>query len=102
MAEIYSPGLQRIFYRASSFREGQYVTVTIFNVELEKKVDNIVLTETTIIKGLYYFDYFFDEGIYIACFRENMEEKKVQVYNIEKSLEVGRFRTSPGHNVINL
>ena len=100
MAEQYTPGLQRIFYKSTGLKEDLHIEVTLFDSALNNNA-TIELTEAKNIKGLYYFDYTFYEGIYIAYFRENGAERGVQVYSIRKEVGGGGFRSFLGDNVIN-
>jgi len=108
VAEQYTPGLQRIFYSAVQLEESLLVRVTLFDSELNN--NNIsFLTEAmddheNVIKGLYYFDHVFSNGVYVAYFHEfrggKWVERGVQVYNIKDDVR-GGFRSSRGGNVIN-
>jgi len=100
VAEQYSPGKQRIFYKSSSFRVGLHVKVVLYNSSLNNSIV-IQLEEANSIKGLYYFDHLFQEGVYVAYFYENDKEKGVQVYNIRDERS-GSFRSPSGDNVINV
>lgn len=101
MAEQYEPGLQRIFYRSTSFK------IVNVRVELDRsKFDvatiSIDLIEVPNKKGLYYFDYVFREGVYLASFFEKEIERGTQVYNIGSSDNSDRGLARPyrGPNVI--
>lgn len=98
MAEIYPPGKNRIFYRATSFKIGLEVKADIICPELCSD-GVVILTEVTGVKGLYYFDYVFKVGPYIIYFYENGVERWSQAYSIRKDSK--GFRT-PGDNVINV
>jgi hypothetical protein len=98
MAEIYPPGKNRIFYRATSFKIGLTVTADIIDPDLCSDC-SIALTEVVDVKGLYYFDYTFRVGPYIVYFYENGVETWSQAYSIRKDSK--GFRASPGSNVIN-
>lgn len=100
MAEIYPPGVNRIFYRAKSFKEGLNVSADILDPDLNNHV-SIPLIEINGVKGLYYLDYNFREGSYILYFYENGVETWSQAYSIRKESSKG-FRASPGNNVINI
>lgn len=99
MAEIYLPGVNRIFYRATAFKEGLTVTVDLLDPDLNNHID-ILLIEIKDVKGLYYFDYNFREGPYIAYFYENGEGIWSQAYSIRKERSRG-FGSSCGNKVIN-
>jgi len=99
VAEQYIPGLQRIFYKSTGLKKGLDIEVTLFDSALNNNA-TIVLTEADDIKGLYYFDYIFYEGVYIARFREDGVESETQVYSIQKESS-GGFRPFLGDNVIN-
>lgn len=98
MAEIYPPGINRIFYRATSFRIGLEIKANIIDPNLCSDIW-MILTEITNVKGLYYFDFNFSVGPYIIYFYENNIEKWSQAYSIRK--ESSGFRFSLGDNVIN-
>lgn len=94
MAEQYLPGTNRIFYKAWNFGEVDVKVVLYdsklnnhFNTVLTKAEDN----DEVLIKGLYYFEYDFCEGVYVAYFYEKVEgkweERGVQVYNIREDFE---------------
>ena len=103
MAELYPMGLQRIFYKAS--RNGN------FNVEASvRSPDLSSATQYSFSKlegteRIYFSDVdFFTEGIWIAIFYENGEEKQVQAYNTKKlpsEVEVTFRGGSKGPSVIN-
>jgi hypothetical protein len=80
VAELYTPGKQRIFYRASALKQGLNVHVEIHNQDLNRS-ETVILVES-VVKGLYYFDFVFNIGIYLAYFYENGQAKGIQVYNI--------------------
>lgn len=91
MAELYSPGIQRIFYKASKVDENLLVTAKIFDPGL------VVENPYSFVKvpgkdGIYYADVnFYKEGIWIAVFYEDGDEKTVQAYNTKKVLAEGEF-----------
>jgi len=97
MAEVYPPGVNRIFYQASGFRTGLEVKVDV----LKPDFTNHEKFLTEIGGGLYYFDFnFYQEGTWIGVFYEDGEKKKTQPWSIRKepSGGIGRFI---GNNVIN-
>lgn len=99
MAEQYTPGLQRIFYKSTGLKEGLFIKVTLFDSALNN-IAIYELIEAKNIKGLYYFEHDFYEGVYVAYFHENELEKAVQVYNIKDNIR-GGSRPFRGDNVIN-
>lgn len=100
MAERYAPGLQRIFYRAANFTTSLAVTANLIDPGLNNDV-TILLKEVDKdnIPGLYYFEYTFHEGNYIAYFYEGDVLKWSQAYSIRKNVRcaISPFR---GDNVI--
>ncbi len=102
MAEIYPPGDNRIFYHIRANSDSVSVRVDLLDPDLNNHT-NIELTPAAGIEGLYYFDYTFREGPYIAVYFEIKNDivvrKWSQAYSIRK--ESGGFRSSPGGNVIN-
>ena len=98
MAEQYSPGANRIFYKSSGFKEGLEVWVSIHYPDLHE--DQVILVELG--EGIYYFDYNFEiVGMYVTVFYEDGNKCGIQVYNIKKEVR-GDGRSSPGPNVINI
>lgn len=110
MAEQYSFGWNRIFYRSTGFKgvltKVDFLDPSLFNhisVNPIKNVDDIV--------GLYYVEYTFDqEGIWVGIFEEEYTldngtksvKKTSQNFRIVKEPEFrGGFRLFLGDNVIN-
>lgn len=102
MAERYAPGSQRIFYRAANFTTGLIVKVNLIDPDLNNEI-TILLGEVDEerVPGLYYFDYIFYEGNYIAYFYEDGVLKWSQAYSIRRNVSGSRSRPFLGPNVIN-
>lgn len=82
MAEEYPVGKNRIFYRATAFKEGLDVKVNLLcpNLDNHKDIDLIEFEE-----GIYYFDYDFrQEGVWVGVFFENGDKKTSQNFRIRK------------------
>ena len=74
MAEQYEPGKQRIYYRAGGFGTDVVVKVYFIDPDLKKSpLEPITLTQVDKVNfpGLYYFEYDFLEGNYVAYFYED-------------------------------
>jgi len=85
VAEQYPPGVNRIFYKSTGFKEGLEIQVDILYPNMGNDA-GIFLTEVG--GGLYYFDYNFPAvGIYAAVFWENGIKRGAQVYNIKGDFE---------------
>ena len=95
MAEQYEPGLQRIFYRSTSFKTGLTVHVELDRSKFDVDTVSIPLEEISNKMGLYYFDYVFQEGVYLASFFENGVGRGTQVYNIRSSGGFGSSLVRP-------
>lgn len=104
MAEIYLPGDNRIFYhiRTENY-DGVKVKVDLLDPDLNNQT-NIELIPVIGIPGLYYFNYTFREGSYVAVYYEIKDGEVVrkwsQAYSIRKEVG-GGFRPFLGDNVIN-
>jgi hypothetical protein len=87
MAEDYPPGLSRLWYRSSGFKEGQIVTADFRDPHLKKYLG---LNFVEAGDGLYYLDYQFRTlGIHIAIIYENGIKVTSQNFRIIRS---GRSR----------
>lgn len=86
MAERLEPGLQTIFYRAANFKTGLDITVRLLNPDFTKSVPIPLIEvdkEPGDFPGLYYFEYTFHEGNYVAYFYEVVTQRRwCQAYNI--------------------
>jgi len=82
MAERYSPGLQRLWYRAADFREGVDVRGDIRGPG-DIYQTGLVFTEDS--GGLYFLDYDFSVvGSYVVVISENGVKKTSQNFLVEK------------------
>lgn len=95
MAELYPSGVQRIFYKAS--KSGNLnVTAKIFDPNLEIENHHIFVKVPGTVR-IYYADVnFYTEGIWIAVFYENGDEKTVQAYNTKRIPVEGEFKVRGG------
>jgi len=94
VAEQYIPGKRKIFYKAWNFGDVE-VKVDLYDSELNdhktcKPLEEVVNINEK-LKGIYYFEHDFQEGVYIAYFYERKkesgsewEERGIQVYNIKR------------------
>lgn len=80
MAENYPVGKNRIFYKATAFRENLVVTVDVLDPQFNKYC-GIQLVEVDGMGGLYYFDFTFEIGTYLMVFYECGQKTVSQVYN---------------------
>jgi len=96
VAELYPLGIQRIFYKASN--DGNLiVTAKIFDPNLGIK-NHYTFTKVLGTNQIYFADVdFYTEGIWIAVFYENGEEKAIQAYNTKKILVEGEFKLRDGN-----
>jgi len=70
MAEIYTRGSHKIFYRSKNFAEGLVVLVDMLYQDLSKMLCQLHLTEVG--GGLYFFNFSFPSyGTYVGVFYEN-------------------------------
>jgi len=83
VAELYPPGIQRIYYKAT-ISDNLVVTAKLLDFNLlDSSLYDFQKVPGT--EKIYYADVdFCVEGIWLAIFYENGEEKTVQVYNTKK------------------
>jgi len=96
VAELYPPGIQTIYYRAAR-DENLVVTAKLIDPFM---VVGSILTFSKLpgAKKIYYANVdFYAEGIWMAIFYENGEEKTVQAYNTKKIPAEGEFRIRGGY-----
>ncbi len=99
MAEEYSFGVNRIFYRSTGFQEGLQVTVDLLCSNLDNHT-NIVLVENG--GGIYYFDYDFNYlGVWHGTFCENGVKVASQNFKIKNSSSGRSFGSSGSSRLIN-
>lgn len=101
MAELYPPGVQRIYYKATGDDDLE-VTATLLDPSLIIE-NHHVFSRVPGTSRIYYADVnFYTEGIWVAIFKENGVEKVVQAYNTKKIPAEGEFRMrgNKGPNVI--
>ncbi|MHA1883070.1 MAG: hypothetical protein ACTSUO_08500 [Candidatus Thorarchaeota archaeon] len=85
MAERYSFGSNRIFYRSASFKEGLQVSVDLLSPNL---IVHKGISLVEVGSGIYYFDYdFLQEGVWVGIFYENGVKKTSQNFLIERNKE---------------
>jgi len=88
MAEEYSVGQNRIFYRPRGFVSGMNIKVEMVDPNLDTE-DFIELTEVE-DKGLYYFEYVFSVvGTYIGIFYENEVKFSSKAFGVKKGPKRG-------------
>lgn len=102
VAELYSPGVQRIFYK-TSVKDNLVVTAEFLDPSLVT-ADHYEFIKVPGTIFAYFADVnFYTEGIWIGVFYENGVEKTVQAYNTKKISAEGEFKlghTGRGPNII--
>ncbi|MHA1169805.1 MAG: hypothetical protein ACTSPI_17570 [Candidatus Heimdallarchaeaceae archaeon] len=99
MAEKYSPGLVRLWYRATGFKEGIKVTGDFRGPE---RIRDTALEFIEEGDGIYHLDYCFPMvGSYVGIFLEDGIKKVSQNFNIEEPPRGGRF-VPRGSNLLNV
>jgi len=80
MAELYTIGVNRVFYKAENFAAGKTVTAYFWSPTLVKSA---LQTLTELEEGLYYIDYNFAvAGVYGGKFYENGVGKAPGVFRV--------------------
>jgi len=99
MAEKYPPGLVRLWYRATGFKEGIKVTGDFRGPE---GIRDIALEFEEEGDGIYFLDYHFPMvGSYVGIFLEDGIKKVSQNFNIEEPFRGGRLILR-GSNLLNV
>jgi len=97
MAENYTIGIHRLWYKSRGFVEGLSVTVDFLSSSLRKFEDLAFVEESG---GRYYLDFEFDEyGDWVATVYENGEKVSCQGYYISTA-PIGIRGGFRGPNVI--
>jgi len=87
VAELYPPGIQRIYYKAVKDTDDLIITAKILDPNYpNSEVVNLPTFEKVSEVGRIYFTEinFYMEGIWIAVFSENDVETAVQAYNTKR------------------
>jgi len=93
MAEKYTIGLVRLWYKATGFKEGLNVTADLIKPDLTKEI-GITFTEAG--EGMYFVNYNFKHtGSYVSIMFENGDKKVSQNFNIVRRSGFG------GKNLLN-
>jgi hypothetical protein len=80
MAELYSIGTNRVYYKAIDFATGKTVTAYFWSPSLVKSALQAL---TEIESGLYYLDYnFAGVGSYVGLFYENGTKTTMSVFRV--------------------
>ena len=102
MADLYEPGMARIYYKSAGFRAGVLVTVDMLLPDFEW-VENIRLQDVD--GGVYFFLWYFkNTGSYLGVFKENGVKTFIRQFEV-RYLAAGTGtsrRTGSGDNLINL
>jgi len=105
MAELYSIGVHRIFYRASP-NSPSSVVAKILSPDLTLEASYTFSPVPGTSRAFYADINFNEEGVWIATFYEDGEEKTSQAYNTKRLLTLGGYDVtviggSKGPSVIN-
>jgi hypothetical protein len=98
MAEEYSLGLARLWYRSAGFKEKISVTADIWSPTLIKEFNHPFIEAGY---GLYYCDYVFTEyGSYIALVYENAVKKSSQSFIVVSNNHINTSSRNKGPSVL--